>query len=774
MAGRMFDIAFNLMARTGSSFSSTFSAASEQMMRLNTSVSALKAETKELDQQQKKGLITAEQYGAAYSKVSAQLAKAEKAQQSFAKAQALQDKVKAGRSNARQSMVGAIETAAVIGAPTVVAMQFDSAMTGVAKQVEGARSETGELTAVFSQAREKIMQASKDMMIMPDAMAKAFTMAAKSGVKGMENIDRFARMGNMMGTAFEASADEITEQFAKIGSARGINLATKDGIDRLEALADAVNYLDDQSNASGSDIISVMKRISGTATSLMPTLSDTTLAGMATAMLHMGETSETAGTALNSLFTKVAAAPTQAKSFHSALAQVGLTAEELQNGALQDGEGAIMNLFERIGQLDAAAKNNVLAELFGSEHVDTLSKISGNYEQFVEVIKMGKSEAAKGSMAKEFAIQSQTAARQLEGLKATAARTAVTFMSVLLPDIKAVANAISAAGDWFSTLSTQHSSLSSLAVRLGAAFLAGSVALSALSYAGWAVISPFVNMYAWVSKTIIAYNAAAVSAGRLTLSQRASAAATWLWTGAQWLWNAAIAAGQGLLSVGRLVAYHAMTGVISVATKAWTAAQWLWNAAMMANPIGLVVVGVAGLIAAGYALVLNWDTVKTWFAQLWNDPSAALQSFVDGIRAKFGPVITWLEEKWSFVKSMFGGGAAGMSASAPSVMAEIPAYASGTIATSPHVGLIAEAGDEAIIPLDGSPRSTALWAEAGSRMGIGGGSSGSSVVVNYNPVINVTGGADADATLQAVRKENDTFAERLQSILNQERRVSFA
>lgn len=40
----------------------------------------------------------------------------------------------------------------------------------------------------------------------------------------------------------------------------------------------------------------------------------------------------------------------------------------------------------------------------------------------------------------------------------------------------------------------------------------------------------------------------------------------------------------------------------AVATKAVTAAQWLWNAAMNANPIGLLITGVAALGAAAYGL----------------------------------------------------------------------------------------------------------------------------------------------------------------------------
>ena len=44
-------------------------------------------------------------------------------------------------------------------------------------------------------------------------------------------------------------------------------------------------------------------------------------------------------------------------------------------------------------------------------------------------------------------------------------------------------------------------------------------------------------------------------------------------------------------------------GLSIAATTAVTAAQWLWNAAMMANPIGLLVVGVAALTAGVWLLV---------------------------------------------------------------------------------------------------------------------------------------------------------------------------
>lgn len=765
MAGKVFEIAFNIMGKMGSSFNQAFASASDRMTQLNTRVSSLKAEMRALDTQQKKGKISTEQYAAAYGKLSVEMAKAEKVQQRYAKSYALQNKVNTARGNARANMAGAIETAAVVGTPIYAAMNFESSMAGVAKQVDGARNDAGQLTDVYHQAQGQVMQASKDMMIMPDTMAKAFAMSAKSGVQGMQNIDKFARMGIMMGTAFEAPAEQVTEDFAKIGSAMKINLRTTEGISQLEALADTVNYLDDRSNASGADIIQVLKKTAGTATSLLPTLSKTTLAGMSTAMLQMGETGETAGTALNALFTKVAAAPTQSKKFHGALAEIGLSAEELQSGALKDAEGTIMSLFERIGGLDAATRNNVLAELFGAEHIDNLSKISGNYEEFLRVIKMGNSDEAKGSMMKEFAIQSQTTARQLEGLKAAATRTAVGFAAVLLPDIQAVVKVVGQAADWFTQLGAKHDNVTGTVVRLGAAILGGTVALSAMTYVGWAIISPLVNIYAWMSRVQLI---------------------TKIWTGAQCLWNAAMTTGRILMSVGGMVLYGAWMGVCAAATATWTGAQWLWNAAMTANPIGLLIVGIGGLVAAGYYLIQNWDTVKDWWTQLWDDPTAALQAFVDGIYSRFGKAMDWLGEKAAWVKGLFGGGSV---AAGADIAMDIPKYANGTIATSPHIGLFAEKGPEAVIPLDGSSRAMSLWATAGQMLGIGGGTAamqdytdglsgggGSGHTFVFSPNVCVNGG-DPEAAAkvrQAVNQEANDFESRMDAWAEQQRRLSYA
>ncbi|XPV77631.1 MAG: phage tail tape measure protein [Desulfovibrio sp.] len=78
--------------------------------------------------------------------------------------------------------------------------------------------------------------------------------------------------------------------------------------------------------------------------------------------------------------------------------------------------------------------------------------------------------------------------------------------------------------------------------------------------------------------------------------------------------------------------YAFVTGKITafvVATKVATAAQWLWNVALNANPIGLVVLGVAALVGVMVALYYWFDPVTQAIDKLWNGFVGMLQPFRD-------------------------------------------------------------------------------------------------------------------------------------------------
>ena len=57
---------------------------------------------------------------------------------------------------------------------------------------------------------------------------------------------------------------------------------------------------------------------------------------------------------------------------------------------------------------------------------------------------------------------------------------------------------------------------------------------------------------------------------------------------------------QTILSKGKNLI---ISGLQAGITAVLTAAQWAYNAAMAANPIGVIIIAITALIAAGYALV---------------------------------------------------------------------------------------------------------------------------------------------------------------------------
>lgn len=67
----------------------------------------------------------------------------------------------------------------------------------------------------------------------------------------------------------------------------------------------------------------------------------------------------------------------------------------------------------------------------------------------------------------------------------------------------------------------------------------------------------------------------------------------------------------------------------------------LINAALMANPIGLIVVGIAGLIAAGYALYKNWDKVSAGLVKGWE----WVKTTAVGVYNWFGQTLSELPQK---------------------------------------------------------------------------------------------------------------------------------
>lgn len=116
--------------------------------------------------------------------------------------------------------------------------------------------------------------------------------------------------------------------------------------------------------------------------------------------------------------------------------------------------------------------------------------------------------------------------------------------------------------------------------------------------------------------------------------------------------------------VAGFVAFNAVTAVVSTVTgtlatlttvvKGVSAAGGVLNAIMAANPILLVALAIAALVAAGVALWQNWDTVKAKAQKLWGKVKEVFGGIRDSItgafdtaKAKVTGVIDWIHSKIS-------------------------------------------------------------------------------------------------------------------------------
>jgi hypothetical protein len=106
-----------------------------------------------------------------------------------------------------------------------------------------------------------------------------------------------------------------------------------------------------------------------------------------------------------------------------------------------------------------------------------------------------------------------------------------------------------------------------------------------------------------------------------------------------------IASGVLVLGGGLALATSAVMGFAAV-LKIWTAAQWLLNFAMDANPIGLLVVGVAALVAGAYLVYRNWGAIVDYFKSIdWHNLGINIlkgigRGLLDGLVFLTGPLGT--------------------------------------------------------------------------------------------------------------------------------------
>lgn len=99
----------------------------------------------------------------------------------------------------------------------------------------------------------------------------------------------------------------------------------------------------------------------------------------------------------------------------------------------------------------------------------------------------------------------------------------------------------------------------------------------------------------------------------------------------------------------------------------------------------------------------------------------------------------------------------------------IEGHATGGLFTSPHIGMVAEAGPEAIIPLNNSRRSRDLWKKAGEAIG----GSSETVTIQFAPVYNLSGGVSREEVRRVSTESFEEFKRNMERWAKDNRRLRF-
>ena len=534
-----------------------------------------------------------------YKSLTDQIAKARREQERLKSAQAMKARGGEMMRSAGVTMGAAAVAVATVGYPIVQAAKFETAMLGVAKQVDGARDGTGKLTRVYFDMQKQIQAMGREIPLANAELAEMVASGARMGVARDELIN-FTRTAAMMASAFDLPAGELADSMGKIAG------LFKIPIPAIGNLADSINYLDDNAISKGGDIIDFLTRTGGTAGAVKITGNE--MAALGSTLLTLGERTETAGTATNAMLQKFAAADKGTKKFKSALTEIGLTTRDLQEGMQVDAQGTILKVMEAVNKLPAKARLGVLSDLVGLEHSDTLAKLSGNIEEYRRQIGLANSTKAKGSMKKEADAVANTAAGQLQLLKNRTDELAVNIGGVLLPSVNRlmgqIGGVVSGIADW----ARENPVLTKNIITFGGAIAGLIGGIAAVKFAVGAVTFAFGALKIAMMTNPVGLILGALAVGAVMIYNNWEPISAW-WSG---MW----------------------AGIKAVAAETWT----VFKALLSWTPLGII--------------ATNWGPISTFFSGLFA-----------GIKSTVGAAIGWILGKietvgklWKSTKQVFGFG----------------------------------------------------------------------------------------------------------------------
>lgn len=480
------------------------------------------------------------------------------------------------------------------------AIKFESAMADVKKVVNF------DTPAQFKEMGDDILKLTRTIPMAGEEIAAIVAAGGQSGV-ARENLLGYAKDAATMGVAFDMAAGDAGEAMATMANVLG------KPITEMAQFGDVINHLSDNANSKAKDIVNVITRV-GSDTRMLG-LTEKQSAALGSTFLSMGKAPELAAQAVKGMSSSFL--QLKAGEHAKELKQLGFTTKSFAAAMNKDAQGAISSFIEKVKQMPKDKQYPLLAKIFGKQYADDvllLAQNTGEYNRQLGLLQETDEHGNLkyiGSMQREFENRSNTAENKLTKLK---------------------------------------NSISELASKIGEAFLpvissfVENITPVIYSITEWVRTNP--QIMEWV--LTIGGGVASVVGGLLTLHSAFSFVAAGLLPFIKAGKFLGVFLGKFLFSaISKLsLGLGYFIGYVIKGAMMFGKAILIMSRALLANPIGLIITGIA---VAAYLIYDNWGKIGPWFAELWQTVSGAFSS-------AWSSITNFCSEAWANISNFFTSG----------------------------------------------------------------------------------------------------------------------
>lgn len=480
------------------------------------------------------------------------------------------------------------------------AIKFESAMADVKKVVNF------DTPAQFKEMGDDILKLTRTIPMAGEEIAAIVAAGGQSGV-ARENLLGYAKDAATMGVAFDMAAGDAGEAMATMANVLG------KPITEMAQFGDVINHLSDNANSKAKDIVNVITRV-GSDTRMLG-LTEKQSAALGSTFLSMGKEPELAAQAVKGMSSSFL--QLKAGEHAKELKQLGFTTKSFAAAMNKDAQGAISSFIEKVKKMPKDKQYPLLAKIFGKQYADDvllLAQNTGEYNRQLGLLQETDEQGNLkyiGSMQREFENRSNTTENKLTKLKNSlteiAEKIGEAFLPVITSFVENITPVIYSITEWVETNPQIMEWVLTVGGGIGAV-VGGLLTLhSAFSFVA-AGLLPFIKAGKFLSGFL----------GKVLFS----------------------AISKLSLGLGYFIGY-----VIKGAMM-FGKAILIMSRALLANPIGLIITGIA---VAAYLIYDNWGKIGPWFAELWQTVSGAFSS-------AWSSITNFCSEAWANISNFFTSG----------------------------------------------------------------------------------------------------------------------